>query len=80
MLLGGLITIRDFFRGLSNAAALFAVNMLVNTHSGNTYTEEDYREWLSAAGFQQAEMLPIPHRDIHFIFARRPARGSPNSS
>jgi hypothetical protein len=35
------------------------VNMLINTESGNTYTEEEYRGWLGAAGFQKAEVLPI---------------------
>jgi SAM-dependent methyltransferase/DNA-binding transcriptional ArsR family regulator len=69
---GGLIAIRDFVRGLSNGAALFAVNMLVNTESGNVYAEEDYKGWLSAAGFQEVEVLPIPARDTHFILARRP--------
>ena|SRR5436190_19977354 len=39
---GRLIAIRDFVRGISKGAALFAVNMLVNTESGNTYSEEQY--------------------------------------
>jgi SAM-dependent methyltransferase len=69
---GGLIAIRDFIRGRSKGAALFAVNMLVNTESGNTYTEEDYRGWLGEAGFQKVEVLPIPDRDTHLILARRP--------
>ncbi|MDQ3795627.1 MAG: methyltransferase, partial [Actinomycetota bacterium] len=64
--------IRDFVRGLSKGAALFAVNMLVNTESGNVYAEEDYKGWLSAAGFQEVEVHPIPARDTHFILARRP--------
>lgn len=58
---GGLIAIRDFLRGLSKGAALFAVNMLVNTESGNTYSEVEYRGWLGAAGFEVVEVLPIPH-------------------
>ena len=70
---GGLIAIRDFIRGLSKGAALFGVNMLVNTESGNTYSEEEYRRWLSAAGFEGIEVLPIPDRDTLFIFARAPA-------
>jgi SAM-dependent methyltransferase len=70
---GGLIAIRDFIRGLSTGAALFGVNMVVNTEAGNTYTEEEYREWLSAAGFEGIEVLPIPERDTLFIFARKPA-------
>jgi SAM-dependent methyltransferase len=69
---GGLIAIRDFIRGLSNGAALFAVNMLINTESGNTYTEEEYRGWLGAAGFQKAGVLPIPDKDTHFFLNRRP--------
>src|SRR5215207_8401105 len=69
---GGLIAIRDFVRGISEGAALFAVNMLVNTESGNTYSEEEYRGWLSAAGFEGIEVLPIPERDTHFILARKP--------
>jgi SAM-dependent methyltransferase len=70
---GGLIAIRDFIRGLSKGAALFGVNMVVNTESGNTYTEEEYRGWLSAAGFEGIEVLSIPERDTRFIFARKPA-------
>jgi SAM-dependent methyltransferase len=69
---GGLIAIRDFVRGLSKGAALFAVNMLVNTESGNTYSEEEYRGWLSTAGFEGVEVLPIPDRDTHFILAHKP--------
>jgi SAM-dependent methyltransferase len=69
---GGLIAIRDFVRGLSKGAALFGVNMLVNTEFGNTYSQEEYRGWLSAAGFEGIEVLPIPERDTHFILARKP--------
>jgi len=68
---GGLIAIRDFVRGLSTGAALFGVNMLVNTESGNTYSEEEYRRWLGAAGLEEVEVLPIPDRDTHFILARQ---------
>jgi SAM-dependent methyltransferase len=69
---GGLIAIRDFVRGLSKGGALFAVNMLVNTESGNTYSEVEYRGWLSTAGFEGVEVLPIPDRDTHFILAHKP--------
>jgi hypothetical protein len=70
---GELIAIRDFIRGVSKGAALFAVNMVVNTESGNTYSEEEYRGWLGAAGFEEIEVLPIPERDTYFILARKPA-------
>jgi SAM-dependent methyltransferase len=68
---GGLIAIRDFIRGVSKGAALFAVNMVVNTESGDTYTEAEYRGWLNAAGFEGIEVLPIPGRDTYFIVARK---------
>ncbi len=58
---------------MSKGAALFAVNMLVNTESSNTYAEEDYRGWLGEAGFKEVEVLPIPARDTHFVLARQPA-------
>ena len=48
------------------------MNMLVNTEFGNTYSEGEYRGWLSAAGFEGIEVLPIPERDTHFILARKP--------
>jgi SAM-dependent methyltransferase len=69
---GGLIAIRDFVRGLSKGAALFGVNMVVNTEFGNTYSEGEYRGWLSAAGFEGIDVLPIPERDTHFILACKP--------
>jgi SAM-dependent methyltransferase len=69
---GGVIAIRDFIRGVSKGASLFAVNMLVNTESGNTYSEEEYKGWLSATGFEGVEVLPIPDRDTCFILARKP--------
>jgi len=32
---------------------LFAVNMLVNTEEGDTFTRAEYRAWLKAAGFKE---------------------------
>jgi SAM-dependent methyltransferase len=52
---GGRVAIREFILDPDRAgppvAALFALNMLVGTPGGNTYTEADYRSWLAAAGF-----------------------------
>src|SRR3712207_3751105 len=77
---GGLIAIRDFIRGLSKGAALFAVNMLVNTESGDTYSEEEYISWLGTAGFERIEALPIPDRDTHLIVARRSGCSLPTNT
>jgi len=53
---GGRLVIREFIldpdRTSPREAALFALNMLAGTARGNVYTEADYRDWLSAAGFR----------------------------
>lgn len=38
---------------------LFALNMLVNTAEGDTYTFAQYRDWLGAAGFFAVEAVDI---------------------
>jgi len=48
-------------------AALFALNMLVGTRSGNVYTEAEYGAWLEAAGFGNASR---PGEDL-LVAARR---------
>jgi len=54
---GGRVAIREFILDPDRAgpptAALFALNMLVGTARGNTYTEAEYRSWLEQAGFQE---------------------------
>ena len=51
---GGRVIVRDFLlepdRTGPKEAALFALNMLVGTRSGNVYTEEEYRGWMGQAG------------------------------
>lgn len=39
---------------------LFAVNMLVHTTEGNTFTMAEYREWLLSAGFHSITTLHAP--------------------
>lgn len=73
---GGLLVIREFVRGLGEDAALFAVNMLVTTARGNTYTAGEYRDWLAQAGYGDVEFEPVPGRSSYLIFARNPATGS----
>lgn len=52
---GGKLLIADMIpddaRATSVFPLLFAVNMLVNTTEGNTFTMAEYREWLADAGF-----------------------------
>ena len=53
---GGRIVIRDFILDPDKTApkrvALFAITMLVGTKSGSTYTEAEYKTWLTSAGFE----------------------------
>jgi 2-polyprenyl-3-methyl-5-hydroxy-6-metoxy-1,4-benzoquinol methylase len=67
----GTVAIVDIVRGLSSRAPLFAVTMLVSTNSGNTWTEDDYRNWLTGAGFGQISLEEIAGRDSQLILANR---------
>jgi ubiquinone/menaquinone biosynthesis C-methylase UbiE len=40
-------------------ALVFALNMLVNTTDGDTYTLDEYRRWLTEAGFARVETAEI---------------------
>jgi 2-polyprenyl-3-methyl-5-hydroxy-6-metoxy-1,4-benzoquinol methylase len=61
---GGRVAIQDHIMnedGTSpQAGALFAVNMLVGTRNGSTFSETQYRDWLTAAGFAQVQHVPLP--------------------
>ncbi len=54
---GGRIVINDLIRGTGPKPALFAVNMLLNTASGGTWTFEQYKTWLQDAGFSPPRIL-----------------------
>jgi (2Fe-2S) ferredoxin/SAM-dependent methyltransferase len=60
---GGRVVVQDFVLdpdGTTPAhASLFALNMLVGTPAGSTYTEVEYVEWLRAAGFAEAARVPL---------------------
>jgi ubiquinone/menaquinone biosynthesis C-methylase UbiE len=40
-------------------ALMFALNMLVNTETGSTYTLSEYTDWLEGAGFRRVETVDI---------------------
>ena len=60
----GRLVIQDFIlepdRTAPKSAALFALNMLVGTEAGNTYTEAEYATWLREAGFQDVRHIRLP--------------------
>lgn len=41
-------------------AALFAINMLVGTEAGSTYTEAEYSEWMKDAGYAMVGRMNLP--------------------
>jgi precorrin-6B methylase 2 len=41
-------------------ALMFAVNMLIHTTEGNTFTISEYTSWLKEAGFKKVETIDIP--------------------
>jgi len=65
---GGRLLMRDFILdpdGTSpKQAALFALNMLVGTPHGSTYTEVQYEAWLKGAGFGRVERLQPPETNL----------------
>ncbi len=65
----GKIVINDFVRGTGGDAEVFAVNMLVNTESGGTWTYEQYEQWLKDAGF--VDVLMHETREEQFVVAKR---------
>lgn len=58
---GGRIIVRDYAmsndRTQPGSGALFAVNMLVNTEDGNSYTFEEIKGGLEKAGFEKVKLL-----------------------
>ena len=69
---GGLLVVREFVRGMSEDAALFAVNMLIITARGNTYSATEYEGWLREAGFEGVEFVAVPGRGTHLILGQNP--------
>jgi ubiquinone/menaquinone biosynthesis C-methylase UbiE len=61
---GGTIAIMEFLvneqRTAPPVSLLFAVNMLVNTEAGDTFSFEEISQWLRAAGFVKPRLLNVP--------------------
>jgi SAM-dependent methyltransferase len=61
---GGAIAIAEFIANENRSgpplAMLFAVNMLVNTEEGDTFTVPEIFQWLAEAGFVDARLMEVP--------------------
>lgn len=73
---GGWIALRDFVMEPSRTeppdGALFAVNMLAGTATGNTFTFEEFSEDLRQAGFVEPELRVRTNDMNSIVLARRP--------
>jgi 3-hydroxy-5-methyl-1-naphthoate 3-O-methyltransferase len=58
-------------------ALLFAVNMLVNSECGDTFTLDEITDWLRAAGFDQVRTVDAPGIAPRIILATKPAASVP---
>ncbi len=60
----GRVVIQDFILDADKTGprtgALFALNMLVGTRAGGSYSEEEYAEWLTGVGFRDVRRVRIP--------------------
>ena len=71
---GGRIVIQDFLlepdRTAPKFAVLFALNMLVGTAAGNSYTEAEYASWLEETGYGEIKRVRLPGPS-NLVVARR---------
>jgi len=61
---GGRVVIQDFIlepdKTAPKQAALFALNMLVGTAGGSSYSAPEYEEWMRAAGLANVQRVTLP--------------------
>jgi len=73
---GGTVLIRDHVMDESRtnppAGTLFAINMLVNTRDGDTYTFQEIKESLEKAGFVNVKLIRTGEKMDCLVEARKP--------
>lgn len=61
---GGRVVVQDFIlhedKTSPYTAAIFALNMLVGTQAGSTYSEHEYSDWLKECGFENISLIRPP--------------------
>lgn len=74
---GGAMLVVEFVRGGADfrdgMARIFALNMLVNTTMGGTYSKAEYDEWACEAGFEESYEILFPGPASALIFDKRSA-------
>ena len=60
----GRLVVSDFILNADKTAprfgAIFALNMLVATRGGSSYSEPEYETWMKQAGFSESKLVRIP--------------------
>lgn len=69
--LGGVLAAVDFVWDRSPRARMFAVDMLQATDEGGVWLEEEYRAWLSEAGFEDVQIVDLTLGANQLILGRR---------
>ncbi len=73
---GGRVVVHEFLLNEAMTSplpgAIFAINMLVNTTAGRTYTAGEIASWQKRAGFQEITTIPI--EDTVVISGRKKGR------
>jgi hypothetical protein len=73
---GGAILIRDHImdedRTKPPTGAFFAINMLVNTHGGDTYSFREVKDGLKTAGFIDVKLLRTGEKMDCLVEAKKP--------
>jgi 3-hydroxy-5-methyl-1-naphthoate 3-O-methyltransferase len=71
----GRLLVQDFIlqpeKTAPRFAALFALNMLVGTRAGGTYSELEYAAWLTEAGFRDIHLVRLPGPSGILLATRR---------
>ena len=75
---GGTIAIAEILvdakRSTAVPALIFAVNMLVNSDEGETFSFDEIRGWLQDAGFERVRTVEAPGLAPLLILATKPSR------
>jgi 2-polyprenyl-3-methyl-5-hydroxy-6-metoxy-1,4-benzoquinol methylase len=73
---GGRLIVLDFIMNEDRLrpphGAFFALNMLVNTHSGDTYTDSEVRSWMNEAGLRKISRIDTPFDSSLIIGVKSP--------
>lgn len=68
----GALAVHTFLGGGHPLSAVFAVQMLMATSDGGTHREEDYRQWLGAAGYGPVETVALARPPESLVLAFTP--------